>query len=258
MSKIDPHHLDRAAYVYVRQSTMAQVQHNHESQRRQYGLRERARMLGWQDVTVVDDDLGRSGSGVARPGFDRLLTAVGRGEVGAVFAIEASRLARNGRDWHTLLEFCAIVGTLIIDEDGIYDPRSSNDQMVLGLKGAFSVMESSSIRQRAFEAKFEKAARGELFALIAVGYVLGASGRLEKDPNERTRALVGLVFSKFRELGSVRQVTLWLRRENVCLPRLTTGGPRRSVEWMLPTCSGLLSMLANPVCAGAYAFGRSG
>jgi hypothetical protein len=147
---------------------------------------------------------------------------------------------------------------LIIDEDGIYDPRSSNDQMVLGLKGAFSVMESSSIRQRAFEAKFEKAARGELFALIAVGYVLGASGRLEKDPNERTRALVGLVFSKFRELGSVRQVTLWLRRENVCLPRLTTRGPRRSVEWMLPTYSGLLSMLANPVHADAYAYGRNG
>ena len=130
--------------------------------------------------------------------------------------------------------------------------------MVLGLKGAFSVMESSSIRQRAFEAKLEKAARGELFALIAVGYVLGASGRLEKDPNERTRASVALVFSKFRELGSVRQVTLWLRRENVCLPRLTTGGPRRSVEWMLPTYSGLLSMLANPVYAGAYAYGRNG
>ncbi len=258
MSKISSDHLSRAAYVYVRQSTMAQVQHNHESQRRQYGLRERARLLGWLDVTVVDDDLGRSGSGVARPGFDRLLTAVGRGEVGAVFAIEASRLARNGRDWHTLLEFCAIVGTLIIDEDGIYDPRSSDDQMMLGLKGAFSVMESSAIRQRAFEAKLEKAARGELFALIAVGYVLGANGRLEKDPNERTREAVNLVFSKFRELGSVRQVLLWLRHENVCLPKLTTGGPRRTVEWMLPTYSGLLSMLANPVYAGAYAYGRNG
>jgi excisionase family DNA binding protein len=178
--------------------------------------------------------------------------------VGAVFAIEASRLARNGRDWHTLLEFCAIVGTLIIDEDGIYDPRSSDDQMMLGLKGAFSVMESSAIRQRAFEAKLEKAARGELFALIAVGYVLGANGRLEKDPNERTREAVNLVFSKFRELGSVRQVVLWLRQEHVCLPKLTTGGPRRTVEWMLPTYSGLLSMLANPVYAGAYAYGRNG
>jgi excisionase family DNA binding protein len=237
---------------------MAQVQHNHESQRRQYGLRERAHLLGWQDVTVVDDDLGRSGSGVTRPGFDRLLTAVGRGDVGAVFAIEASRLARNGRDWHTLLEFCAIVGTLIIDEDGIYDPRSSDDQMMLGLKGAFSVMESSAIRQRAFEAKLEKAARGELFALIAVGYVLGANGRLEKDPNERTREVVNLVFRKFRELGSVRQVVLWLRQENVSLPRLTTGGPCRTVEWMLPTYSGLLNMLANPVYAGAYAYGRNG
>jgi excisionase family DNA binding protein len=258
MSKISTDHLDRAAYVYVRQSSMAQVQHNHESQRRQYGLRERARLLGWQDVTIVDEDLGRSGSGVARPGFDRLLTAVGRGEVGAVFAIEASRLARNGRDWHTLLEFCAIVGALIIDEDGIYDPRSSDDQLMLGLKGTFSVMESSAIRQRAFQAKLEKAARGELFGLIAVGYVLGLDGRLEKDPNQRTRDSVGLVFSKFRELGSVRQVALWLRRENVCLPKLTTGGPRRSVEWMLPTYSGLLNMLANPVYAGAYAYGRNG
>ncbi len=258
MSKISPDHLARTAYVYVRQSTSAQVQHNQESQRRQYGLRERARMLGWQDVTVVDDDLGRSGVGVARPGFDRLLTAVGRGEVGAVFAIEASRLARNGRDWHTLLEFCAIVGTLIIDEDGIYDPRSTNDQMILGLKGAFSVMESSTIRQRAFEAKLEKASRGELFGLIATGYVLDADRRLVKDPNERTRDAVGLVFSKFRELGSVRQVTLWLRRENICLPKLTTGTPRRSVEWMLPTYGGLLSMLANPVYAGAYAYGRNG
>jgi DNA invertase Pin-like site-specific DNA recombinase len=258
MNKISADHLGRTAYVYVRQSTMAQVQHNHESQRRQYSLRERARLLGWQDVTVVDDDLGRSGSGVARPGFDRLLTAVGRGEVGAVFAIEASRLARNGRDWHTLLEFCAIVGTLIIDEDGIYDPRSSNDQMVLGLKGTFSVMESSAIRQRAFQAKLEKAARGELFGLIAVGYVLDMDDRLVKDPNERTREAVGLVFSKFRELGSVRQVALWLRRENVCLPKLTTGGPRRSVEWMLPTYSGLLNMLANPVYAGTYAYGRNG
>ena len=258
MSKISVDHLSRTAYVYIRQSTMAQVQQNHESQRRQYGLRERARLLGWQEVTVVDDDLGRSGSGVARPGFDRLLTAVGRGEVGAVFAIEASRLARNGRDWHTLLEFCAIVGTLIIDEDGIYDPRSSDDQMMLGLKGAFSVMESSAIRQRAFEAKLEKAARGELFALIAVGYVLGANGRLEKDPNERTREAVNLVFSKFRELGSVRQVVLWLRQENVCLPKLTTGSPRRTIQWTLPTYGGLLSMLANPVYAGAYAYGRNG
>ena len=258
MSKISADHLGRAAYVYVRQSSMGQVQHNHESRRRQYGLRERAGLLGWQDVMVVDDDLGRSGSGVARPGFDRLLTAVGRGEVGAVFAIEASRLARNGRDWHTLLEFCAIVGTLIIDEDGIYDPRSSDDQMMLGLKGAFSVMASSAIRQRAFEAKLEKAARGELFALIAVGYVLGANGRLEKDPNERTREAVNLVFSKFRELNSVRQVVLWLRQENVCLPKLTTGSPRRTVEWTLPTYGGLLSMLANPVYAGAYAYGRNG
>src|SRR5271170_7953649 len=179
MNKISTDHLDRGAYVYVRQSSMAQVQHNHESQRRQYGLRERARLLGWQDVTIVDEDLGLSGSGVARPGFDRLLTAVGRGEVGAVFAIEASRLARNGRDWHTLLEFCAIVRCLIIDEDGVYDPVQINDRLLLGMKGTMSELELSLLRQRSQAALRLKAARGDLHTSVAVGYVRGLDDRLE-------------------------------------------------------------------------------
>jgi DNA invertase Pin-like site-specific DNA recombinase len=133
MTKVTSDHLARAAYVYVRQSTADQLLHNHESRRRQYGLAERARSLGWRDVVVIDDDLGRSGSGVSRPGFERLLAAICEGRIGAVFAIEASRLARNGRDWHTLIEFCGLVGTIIIDEDGVYDPRQPNDRLLLGM-----------------------------------------------------------------------------------------------------------------------------
>src|SRR5437764_11870683 len=135
MNKITSDHLARVAYVYVRQSTADQLLNNPESRRRQYGLKARAEALGWQNVTVIDDDLGRSGSGVARKGFERLLGSVGAGRAGAVLAIEASRLARNGRDWHTLLEFCALVGCLLIDEDGVYDARLVNDRLLLGMKG---------------------------------------------------------------------------------------------------------------------------
>jgi len=134
MTKITPDHLTRRAIVYVRQSTPYQVTNNLESQRRQYGLVERARQLGWSEARVIDDDLGRSGAGTERPGFEKLLAAICEGNVGAVLSIEASRLARNGRDWHTLLEFCGVVGTLIVDEDGVYDPRSPNDRLLLGMK----------------------------------------------------------------------------------------------------------------------------
>jgi len=148
MSKISPEHLARGAYVYVRQSTADQLRHNHESRRRQYALADRARTLGWTEVVVIDDDLGVSAGGVARPGFERLLAAICNGQVGAVVSIEASRLARNGRDWHTLLEFCALVGSLIVDEDGLYDPRSVNDRLLLGMKGTMSELELSLLRQR--------------------------------------------------------------------------------------------------------------
>ena len=134
MTKITAEHLARSAYVYVRQSTAGQLVHNRESRRRQYALADRARQLGWSSVEVVDEDLGRSGGGTNRPGFEHLLTAICSGGVGAVLAIEASRLARNGRDWHTLIEFCGLVGTLIVDEDGIYDPRHPNDRLLLGMK----------------------------------------------------------------------------------------------------------------------------
>jgi DNA invertase Pin-like site-specific DNA recombinase len=138
VSKIAPEHLARQAVVYIRQSTADQVTNNRESQRRQYGLADRARQLGWHEVVVIDDDVGRSAAGTARPGFEKLLAAICEGRVGAVVSIEASRLARNGRDWHTLLEFCGLMGTLIVDEDGVYDPRHPNDRLLLGMKGTMS------------------------------------------------------------------------------------------------------------------------
>src|SRR6266567_519143 len=158
MTKITTEHLARSACVYIRQSTADQLAHNHESRRRQYGLVDRAKQLGWSNVDVIDDDLGRSGGGIARPGFERLLATICDGRVGAVLAIEASRLARNGRDWHTLIEFCGLVGTLIVDEDGIYDPRHPNDRLLLGMKGTMSELELSMFRQRSQEALKQKAA----------------------------------------------------------------------------------------------------
>src|SRR6202790_1095975 len=171
--KITPDHLERGAFIYVRQSTVDQLANNHESRLRQYGLADRARALGWTDVTVIDDDLGRSGSGVSRPGFERLLAAICEARVGAVFAIEASRLARNGRDWHTLIEFCGLVGTIIVDEDGIYTPRHPNDRLLLGMKGTMSELELSILRQRSVEALKQKARRGELSYRPAGGSLFG-------------------------------------------------------------------------------------
>ena len=227
MSKIMPEHLTRLAILYIRQSTPDQVAHNLESKRRQYGLSDRARQLGWSDVVVIDDDLGRSGGGVARPGFEKLLAAICEGRVGAVVSIEASRLARNGRDWHTLLEFCGLVGTLIVDEDGVYDPRHPNDRLLLGMKGTMSEMELSVLRQRSLEALKQKARRGELFMTVAVGYVRIGDTRIEKDPDRRIVEALDLVFAKFAEMQSVRQVHLWLRHERIPLPAVTYAEGRR-------------------------------
>ncbi|MGY9050304.1 hypothetical protein P775_22685, partial [Puniceibacterium antarcticum] len=180
MSKITAEHLGRSAYIYIRQSSTYQVANNLESQRRQYGLAERARQLGWEMVEVIDEDLGKSGGGgTERPGFQKLLAAICEGQVGAVFSLEASRLARNGRDWHSLLEFCAVVGTLIVDEDGLYDPRLINDRLLLGMKGTMSEMEVSVFRQRSAEAIKQKTRRGELLTTLAVGYVKTDDNRIE-------------------------------------------------------------------------------
>ena len=234
MTRITPDHLSRAAWVYVRQSTPRQVRHNLESQGRQYALRDRAHQLGWSEVVVVDDDLGRSGGGTVRPGYDRLLAAVCRGEVGVVLSLEASRLARNGREWHTLLDYCGLVGCLLADESSVYDPRLPNDRLLLGMKGTMSEMELSTLRHRSEEALRRKAGRGELFMTVAVGYVRVDRDRIGMDPDQRVREAVALVFRKFAELGSIRQVHLWLRHEGIELPALVPGGSAQRIEWKLP------------------------
>jgi DNA invertase Pin-like site-specific DNA recombinase len=258
MTKITAEHLGRSAFVYVRQSTADQLVHNQESPRRQYGLADRARQLGWTAVEVIDDDLGRSGGGINRPGFERLLAAICEGRVGAVLAIEASRLARNGRDWHTLIEFCGLVGTVIVDEDGIYDPRHANDRLLLGMKGTMSELELSLFRQRSHEALKQKARRGALFLGVAAGYVKAGRDRIEKDPDQRVQDALKLVFSKFAEFQSVRQVHLWLRDEGIALPvKSHKAAEGRSIIWRLPLYNTVHNILTNPVYAGAYAFGRT-
>ena len=258
MSKVTADHLARSAYVYVRQSTPGQVHRNHESRRRQYGLAERAKQLGWSDVVVVDDDLAISGDGVKRPGFERLLVAICDGQAGTVLTIEASRLARNGRDWHTLLEFCGLVNCLIIDEDGVYDARLPNDRLLLGMKGTMGEMELSLFRQRVSEARILKAKRGELFATIAVGYrKVAHEDQIEKEPDQRVQQAITLVFKKFTELQSVRQVHRWLRQEAIALPNTAYGPQGRHVVWKLPIYQAVYGIMTNPIYAGAYAYGRS-
>ena len=257
MNKITADHLARRACVYIRQSTPDQVKYNLESKRRQYGLEDRARALGWQDIDVIDDDLGISGDGTSRPGFERLLHALCEGLVGAVFSIEASRLARNGREWHTLLEFCSLVGALLIDAEAIYDPRLTNDRLLLGMKGTISEMEVATFRERAQAALLQKAQRGELVQRVPIGYVKRAGDRIEKDPDARVQAAIDLIFRKFAELGSVRQVYFWLDQQHIQLPIVR--GPEDACEivWQPARYHAVHSVLKNPIYAGAYAYGRS-
>lgn len=218
-TRITPDHLGRAAVVYVRQSTMAQVTGNLESQRRQYDLAGAAETTGFRSVSVIDDDLGRSGSGsMERPGFERLVAMVCSGGVGAVYCIEASRLARNGRDWHHLIDLCALAGTLVIDPDGAYDPRLVNDRLLLGLKGTMSEYELSLMRQRGIAARDSKAKRGEYRFMLPPGFCWSEAGKIELDPDEHVADAIRLVFAKFRELGSARQVFLWLRSAGIRMP----------------------------------------
>ena len=240
MNKISSDHLGRRAYIYIRQSTLGQVHHNLENQRGQYALADRARELGWHDVEVIDDDLGRSGAGVKRPGFERLLGGLCDGRVGAVFCVEASRLARNGRDWHTLLEFCSVVGALLIDADGIYDPRDPNDRLLLGMKGQISEMELANFRARAQAALAQKAQRGDLIQRVAVGYVR-TDNRLKKSPDARVREAIELVFRKFNEFGSVRRLYFWLSVQTIQLPRVSDGFGK-VVRWQDPRYHSLLSL----------------
>lgn len=257
-SKISDKHLDRFAYVYVRQSTQFQVEHNLESQRRQYDLVNRAKGLGWKNVEIIDEDLGCSGSGaVARKGFERLVSMVSMGKAGAVFSLEASRLARNNRDWHHLIDICAMVHTLIIDQDGIYDPGVLNDRLLLGLKGTMSEFELSLLRQRTFEGLRLKANRGELYTIVPVGYIRTKDNRCEKDPDERICSAVALVFDKFDQMRSVRQVLLWFTQEKMKLPTIKYDAHGREIIWKAPIYSTLIKFLSNPIYAGAYVFGKT-
>jgi DNA invertase Pin-like site-specific DNA recombinase len=224
--------LKRKAVVYVRQSTQTQVQTNLESQRRQYDLVEVARRHGFVDIEVIDDDLGRSASGsVDRPGFERLVASVCAGDVGAVLFLEASRLSRNGRDWHHLLELCGLVQARVIDAEGVYDPCRPNDRLLLGMKGSISEFELSVIRSRMLDAKHGKAQRGELRISVPLGYIWHREIGLGFDPDLRVQEAVRVIFARFRQYGSARQVLLSLAAEQMHFPRPSDGKTLVNVEW---------------------------
>jgi DNA invertase Pin-like site-specific DNA recombinase len=218
LSPLPPAILKRKAVVYVRQSTQSQVLHNLESQRSQYDLVNTARRHGFQQVEVIDDDLGRSASGaVARPGFERLVAWLCAGDVGAVLCLDASRLARNGRDWHHLLELCGLADARVIDQDGVYNPCSPNDRLLLGMKGTISEFELGILRTRMLEAARSKAKRGELRINVPIGYIWHRDAGLGFDPDLRVQEAIRLIFSRFRELKSGRQVLLSLTQDKLVL-----------------------------------------
>lgn len=253
--KIKPHHLERKAILYVRQSSSYQVIHNEESRRLQYAMRERLQRLGWQEIEVVDEDLGRSASGtVTRTGFERMVADVCLGKVGAVAAREVSRFARNSREWQQLVEVCRLVDTLLIDQEVVYAPRQSNDRLLLGLKGSLNEYELDLLRQRSLEARYEKARRGELVVAAPVGYLKTENQHLEKDPDRRVQERILLVFHKFLELGSVRQTLMWFLEEELEVPARAAEG---TLMWKRPRYSSIYNILTNPVYGGAYVFGRT-
>jgi DNA invertase Pin-like site-specific DNA recombinase len=257
--KIQRSHLERDAYVYVRQSTAAQVEHNRESTLRQYQLRERAVRLGWASpqVKVLDEDLGRSGSGlIARSGFATLTAEVALGHVGLILSIEVSRVARNNADWYRLLDLCGVTDTLIGDEDGLYHPGLFNDRLLLGLKGTMAEAELHVLRARLLGGIRQKAARGELRRGLPVGFVWGEEdGEVRFHPDQAVTTALRTVFEKFTEMGSVRRVWLWFRSQAVSFPRQPPGGA--DICWGCPTYTALHHVLTNPVYAGAYTYGKT-
>ena len=258
--KIRPEHLDRAAIVYVRQSSRQQVLEHTESTRLQYALAGRAVALGWarSQVVVIDDDLGVSAATAdSRKGFARLVTEVTMGRVGVVLGIEMSRLARTGRDWHQLLELCSLSGVLLADPDGVYDPGVYNDRLLLGLKGTMSEAELYLIRQRMLSGRLAKAERGELAIPLPIGYVRRPSGEVILDPDEQAQQVVRLVFGSFGRLGTLNGVLRYLVAQQVQLPVRVHAGPSKGeLEWRRPSRETLQIMLRNPVYAGYYAYGR--
>jgi DNA invertase Pin-like site-specific DNA recombinase/predicted DNA-binding transcriptional regulator AlpA len=258
-TKIGASHLSRAAYVYLRQSSPAQVEHNRESTQRQYALVSKASTLGWptQQVVVIDEDLGLSGAGVVeRSGFARLTAEVALGHVGIVLGLEVSRLARNNADWYRLLDLCGLTDTLIGDADGVYHPAMFNDRLLLGLKGTMSEAELHVLRARLNGGIRNKAARGELRRGLPVGFLWGEEdGEVRFHPDEAVCTAIRTVFARFSELGSVRRVWLWLRSEGLSFPLQTRFGG--SIRWVDPSYVAIYHVLTNPVYAGAYAYGKS-
>ncbi len=260
-SKIQAHHRQKMAYVYLRQSTMAQVHHHQESTQRQYALKNRAQELGWtsNQIRVLDADLGISGTQMNnRQDFKTLVADVSLEKVGAVFALEASRLSRSCSDWHRLLEICSLTETLIVDADGCYDPADFNDQLLLGLKGTMSQAELHFLRGRLQGGKRNKAQRGELRFPLPVGFVYGEDpGGVLLDPDAEVQNAVRLVFSVFRQTGSAYGVVRHFRQHQLTFPRRAYGGVWNGKIFWGPLQHGrVLGLLSNPCYAGAYAFGR--
>lgn len=253
--KIQPWHRDRLAVIYVRQSTPQQVLDHAESTRLQYGLTQRAVDLGWavSRVLVIDEDLGHSASGMeARPGFQRLVSEVGPDHVGLVLGVEMSRLARSGREWHQLLELCALSGALLADPDGIYDPSDHNDQMLLGLKGTISEAELHLIKQRMWNGRIGKARRGELAVPLPVGYLRRQDGEIVLDPDEQVQAVVRLVFDLFEELATINAVLAFLVDHGIQMGiRVREGPGRGELSGAVPAGPGCRTCSAIPPMPGS-------
>jgi len=258
LSKIGSQHLDRRACVYVRQSSMAQVQHHQESAQRQYNLRQRAAVLGWHDIEVIDDDQGRSGSSAdGRDGFQRLVSDVAMGKVGAVFGLEVSRLARSCVDWYRLLEVAALSGTLIVDEDGVYDPRHYNDRLLLGLKGTLSEAELHLLKSRMMGGRRNKARRGAFRIRLPIGYIWEKGEGIRLDPDERVREAVHVFFRSFERIGSILGTVRFFDDNRLLFPRRDGWGSlEAAVTWGILDVSRAAQLLHNPLYAGIYAYDR--
>jgi DNA invertase Pin-like site-specific DNA recombinase len=258
-SKIQDRHLDRLAVVYVRQSSPQQVIENRESRERQYALAQFAQRLGWpaERVVIIDEDQARSGKFVDnRSGFQRLMTEVSLNHVGLVLGLELSRLSRSNKDWHQLIDVCAIFDTLLCDQAGIYDARDSNDRLLLGMKAVMSEFELVTLRDRLLGGSRNKAERGELFLAVPLGYLKTPSGEVVQEPDEQARGMIRLVFEKFEELGSAYAVFRYLVVNDLQLGfRRQRGGRIRELEWRPPSPTRILSILRHPIYAGAYAYG---
>src|SRR6266545_4212020 len=259
-TKIHPEHLDRRAFVYVRQSTYFQVVHHRESTERQYNLRQRALDLGWSTgaIEIVDEDQGQSAASAEhRAGFQRLASEIGLGRVGIVLMLEASRLARSCSDWHRLIEICSVTRTLIGDDAGVYDPREPNDRLLLGVKGTLSEAELFTLRTRLYEGRWNKARKGRLVFPLPIGYVRDSDGGWDLDPNQLVRERLQYVFDTVRRTGVARRVVVDLKQQGWELPaRVAQRENYGALVWKAPTLSAVIRILSNPAYAGAYVYGR--